>query len=352
MFSKVTLFKSVVTCSQKKLLCSFNPQIRLLCSLVPSTNEKIPKNALRIKRHSPKEAQLSGTKVAEIVTANDDAPVSSAFNLAAYVKQSPNLQELIKMGVNLHSIEKRKGLGQFVLNLDFERDVKSHLIFLHDLGIPAESFGDFITKNPLIFKESIDDLTVRVNYLEHKKFQPSQIINIIQTNPFWLMFPTKRIDRRLGFFQTTFELTGAEVRQLAVTNPKLITYNMEHIRLNTFTIKEEMGFEKEEVKSLLLQRPKLWMLAQSSLHERIDYVHNVMKIPHEQIVLQPSIILHRKYRIKQRHEFLQAIGKDQYDCKKPLYVSLDDLVGGTDLEFVINVAKSTVATYDAFLRTL
>lgn len=184
-----------------------------------------------------------------------------SFNLAAYVNKSETLQQLIKLGVDLNLIEKRKGLGQYILKLDFDNDIRNHLIFLNDIGVNSSLFGEIITKNPLIFKESIENFQIRMNYLESKKFTTNQIIRIIEKNPFWLMFTTKRIDSRLGFFQKTFKLNGDELRLVAVKQPKLITYQMEHIRKNTFSIKEEMGFDEDETKCLLLKKPRLWMMS-------------------------------------------------------------------------------------------
>lgn len=196
---------------------------------------------------------------------NDITPYfPPTFNLAAYVNKSDTLKELIKLGVNLNAIEKRKGLPQFLLKLDFEKDIKNHLLFLHDAGIPPSSLGELITKNPLLFKEDIDDLQIRVNYLESKKFEMTEISRIIEVNPFWLMFNTQRIDRRLGYFQKQFKLNGNQVRTLAVKQPKLITYNLEHIRVNSFSIKEEMGFNADEVKELLLKKPRLWMISKKN----------------------------------------------------------------------------------------
>lgn len=70
-----------------------------------------------------------------------------------------------------------------------------------------------------------------------------------------------RIDRRLGFFQTYFELTGDQVRKLASSGssgPKLITYNLGRVKDVTFTIKEEMGFTGSEIVKILLARPRIW----------------------------------------------------------------------------------------------
>lgn len=182
------------------------------------------------------------------------------FNFLAYFKESETLQQLVSLGVNLSKLEKKKGIPQFLLKLDFERDMKDHLLFLKDVGVPAEQFGWFLTKNPLIFKETIEDLHTRIYYLESKKFKMEQITQIVSRNPHWLMFSTRRIDNRLGFFQKNFELAGNEIRLMSLKEPRLVTYNMEHIRMSSFSVREEMGFNQEEVKSLLLGKPKLWMI--------------------------------------------------------------------------------------------
>lgn len=183
------------------------------------------------------------------------------YNLAAYVNKSELLQQFIQLGVDLSAIEKRKGLPEFVLKLQLNEDVKPRLLFLKDQGVPAERYGEIITKNPLIFKVDLDDMQTRVNYLEAKRFSKTQIQRILTLNPFWLMFSTRRIDKRLGYFQKEFGLKGDDVRFLASKLPRLITYNMEHIRQATFCIREEMGFDKEEIKCLLLSKPRLWMLS-------------------------------------------------------------------------------------------
>lgn len=72
---------------------------------------------------------------------------------------------------------------------------------------------------------------------------------------------TVRIDRRLAYFQERFDLLGKEIRYLSTKRPQLITYNLHHIRTNTFVIEEEMGFENNEIKKLLLDKPKIWMLS-------------------------------------------------------------------------------------------
>lgn len=84
----------------------------------------------------------------------------------------------------------------------------------------------------------------------------------------------------------------------------------------------------------------------------MDYIHNQMQISHDEIVKSSSILQFREHRIKQRHEFLKLIGKAQYDPTKDLYVSLTQLVAGTDVEFALNVAKTSYSQFETFLRQM
>lgn len=182
-----------------------------------------------------------------------------SFNLAAFVNKSETLQQLVQLGVDLSKCDKKKLVPPMLLQLNFEVDVKPRIQFLTSIGVPADRLGYLLTKNPFLLKEPLDDLQVRVNYLLSKKFSREAIARIASNAPFFLMFSTQRMDRRLGFFQKTFELTGDEVRHLVARLPKLPTFSLHTINMNTFAIKEEMGFSKEETKKLLLSFPKLFL---------------------------------------------------------------------------------------------
>lgn len=66
-----------------------------------------------------------------------------------------------------------------------------------------------------------------------------------------------KIDRRLGMFQNEFSLIGDEVRLLVTKQPKLITFSIHHLKVNTFSLREEMGFEAEQLKKMILDTPRL-----------------------------------------------------------------------------------------------
>lgn len=77
-----------------------------------------------------------------------------------------------------------------------------------------------------------------------------------------------------------------------------------------------------------------------------------MGIDNDQLIKDPFILTVRTFKVKERHGFLKSIGRAQYNPKMELYVSLSDLIKGTDEEFALNIAKRPYEQYDAYLRTL
>lgn len=278
--------------------------------------------------------------------------VLPSYNIAKYANKSHTIQELIKLGVVLHKYESDVDLMEFLLKADFEKDLSPYIRFLHDCGVPADYLGHFFSKNLHIFKQDLDDLHTRIRYLRFHEYNVDMIKTIICKNPLWLNHSVKSIDTRLGHFQHNFKLSGYEVRKLSVTGPRLITYRMKHINENTFAIKEEMGFDNKETKTILLKMPNLWLKSRKNIVNTFDYAHNEMKLSHALIMSDPCILLCRKRRLEHRHTFLVKLGRAQYDPTKPLYVSFRDLICGSDAEFCKNVAKSNIEVYDLYLKTM
>ena len=152
-------------------------------------------------------------------------PLPVSFNLAAYVNHSETLIKLVQLGVDLSEMDKNPKKAKYILKLDFDRDIKSHIQFLHDHGVASDQLGNFITKNPFIFQEDLENLEIRINYLKSKKFSSDNISWIITRNPLFLNKSTKDIDKYLGNLQKQFFLTGDEVRSIITRCAKLVTYD-------------------------------------------------------------------------------------------------------------------------------
>nr|CAG4652119.1 EOG090X0C5Y [Triops cancriformis] len=274
------------------------------------------------------------------------------FNLASYVNKSPLLQEFVKLGVELHKWDKKPGVSNLILRKRFDEDIAPVLRFLVDNHVHPDSLGRVISKNPLIFREDQDSLQSRVEYLYSKRFTGEMVGSVLTKNPYWLNFSVERIDRRLGFFQTYFGLKGSEVRQLAVKNPKLITWNLWSVKEVAFTVKEEMAFGRDETKHLLLEAPRIFHTNRDTLVRRFEVVHKLLKLPNETILNFPQLLTTREFKLKERHLFLQSLGKAQYNPTRENYVSPLDLSLPDDSEFCTKVAKVPVHHFNDFLKTL
>ncbi|KAG8441773.1 hypothetical protein GDO86_010811 [Hymenochirus boettgeri] len=178
-------------------------------SLLPSINVDILVQELE---EVPPLSPLEEITEDEAVQIDADLPIPPAsFTLQDYVDQSETLRKLVLLGVDLSKIEKRRNVANFLLKLDFERDVTKILLFLKDVGLEDELLGAFLTKNPFILTEDLENLQKRVSYLALKKFSKEGISRMVVKAPYLLNFSVERLDNRLGFFQKELGLSAEKV---------------------------------------------------------------------------------------------------------------------------------------------
>ena len=78
--------------------------------------------------HGPNEEGTSVTDIHHEDISHIAPYFQPSFNFAAYVNKSESLQELVKLGVDLHKLEKKKDVPNFLLQLNFESDMKAHIM--------------------------------------------------------------------------------------------------------------------------------------------------------------------------------------------------------------------------------
>lgn len=272
--------------------------------------------------------------------------------LRDYVDSSETLQKLVMLGVDLSKLEKRPNVGTFLLKLDFEKDISKILFFLKDVGVEDNQLGPFLTKNPFILSEDLDNLHKRVAYLSSKKFSRTAIARIVSRAPYLLNFSVERLDNRLGFFQKQLGLSGEKTRDLVTRLPRMITGSLEPIKENLKVFEIEFGFRKNEIQQIALRVPKMLAGNKKKLTETFDYVHNTMGIPHHIITHFPQVFNTSLLKIKERHEFLTFLGRAIYDPTQPNYVSLDKLVSMTNETFCEEIAKTSTQDFEQFQKNM
>lgn len=181
-----------------------------------------------------------------------------SYNIASFADKSKTVQELTKLGVELWKFDKDLDIVKMIVSLNFDKDVRPYIQFLHNTGLPVDQLGDFITIFPKIFTEDLDDLHTRIRYLRAHNYTPKMIVTILSKYPLWLSLTTQEIDTKLGYFQNEFKLKAQEVRMLTLKMPKLVNYDKMILEKKSFAFMKEMGFDRIQTKLILLTSPRLW----------------------------------------------------------------------------------------------
>ncbi|XP_072426267.1 transcription termination factor 3, mitochondrial isoform X5 [Chiloscyllium punctatum] len=304
---------------------------------------------LDVPPYSPFD-ELSEEEALQIEASPSLPPTS--FTLRDYVDQSETLTKLVLLGVDLSKLERRPNVANMLLRLDFNRDVKERLLFLKDIGVDDHLLGAFLTRNPFILTEDMENLQMRIQYLQSKKFSKEAISRMVSGAPYLLNFSVERLDNRLAFYQRELRLNVQKTRNLVTRLPKLLTGSLEPVKENLKVCRIELGFRDNEIQHMAISVPKLLLASKKKLTRLFDYLHNTMGIPHHLITKFPQVFNAKFLRIKDRHLFLEHLGRAQYDPTQPNYVSLDKLVATPDEVFCVEIAKGTLLDFEAFQKTL
>nr|XP_019946417.1 PREDICTED: transcription termination factor 3, mitochondrial [Paralichthys olivaceus] len=276
----------------------------------------------------------------------------ASTSLRDYVDKSETLSKLVQLGVSLWKLEKRPNVGSMLLRLDFNTDVAPRLLFLKGIGVEESRFGYIITHNPFILTESLENLQTRVNYLKSKKFSSETLASMVSRAPHLLNFSVKRMDNRLGFYQQQLQLSASNARNIVARLPRLLCGSLEPVKENLKVCKIELGFKENEIQHIVIAVPKVLTANKRKLTQIFDLLHNTMKVPHHLITKFPQVLNTKYLRIRERHLFLEYLGKAQYDTTLPNYISLDRLVSLPDEAFCTELASATLEDFYMFQKTL
>ncbi|KAM9737460.1 transcription termination factor 3, mitochondrial [Menidia menidia] len=277
-------------------------------------------------------------------------PVSTS--LRDYVDKSETLTKLVQLGVNLWKLEQRPNVGSMLLRLDFKADIVPRLLFLKEIGVEDSRFGYIITHNPFILTENLENLQARVNFLKSRKFSSETVASMVSRAPYLLNFSVKRLDNRLGFYQEQIKLSASNTRSLVARLPRLLCGSLEPVKENLKVCEIELGFKGNEIQHIVIAVPKVLTANKRKLTQIFDFLHNNMKVPHYLIAKFPQVLNTKYLRLRERHLFLEYLGKAQYDPTLPGYISLDRLVSLPDEPFCSDLASATLEDFYLFQKTL
>ncbi|XP_047461200.1 transcription termination factor 3, mitochondrial [Mugil cephalus] len=316
---------------------------------LPPTENQMPFDLDAATQLSALE-EISDEEALSIFPPSAIPPASTS--LRDYVDSSETLSKLVQLGVNLWKLEQMPNVGSMLLRLDFNTDVAPRLLFLKEIGVEDSHLGYIITRNPFILTEDLNNLRARVNYLKSKMFSSETVASMVSRAPFLLNFSVKRLDNRLGFYQQQLSLSASNTRNIVARLPRLLCGSLEPVKENLKVCEIEFGFKKNEIQHIAIAVPKVLTANKRKLTQIFDYLHNTMKVPHYLITKFPQVLNSKYLRLRERHLFLEYLGKAQYDPTLPNYISLDRLVSLPDETFCTELASATLEDFYMFQKTL
>jgi len=256
------------------------------------------------------------------------------------------------MGVDVYRWNQPNVKAKYILTLNFERDCIQHLVFLNELGIKNKDLAQFLSYNPWIFKETIEDLNVRINYLESKGFNQENIRNILIRAPFLLNLSTKMLETKLNWFRNKFHLINNEIHDFVIRAPKLLSLPLQDISNTYFNMHTKLNFEYLELNKLFKQYPKLFIYDYKLIELNFDFLYNEMNISRQRLIDYPPILKQSFQQLRTRCLYLKYLNRQQFDPTKPNFISLKDLCLKTNDLFCQYVTKTSIQHYLNFMKTL
>ncbi|KAI6173401.1 MTERF domain-containing protein 1, mitochondrial [Aphelenchoides besseyi] len=275
-------------------------------------------------------------------------PPIHARSLASYVNHLPALQLLVDIGVDL---EPR--LGQELLKLDEERDIKPKLSFLlKEIGVKTTDIGSYLTRNPYFLIQKNEDLKERLQYLKDHKFTRQEIAKIVVANRYWLNTDISIVDSRLGWLQRQFQLDGNNLRSLIVKEPRITYFGVGPLQRLVLFFNGDLQFQPGDVKKIMCNDPRVFMCDLEQIRLSYNYMNRVMRIENDQIAEYPLALRCPVSGLRRRNEFLHRLKLDQYNSELPNYISLQRLLHPSDKYFSETVCRKFLSDYNRFLKTL
>ncbi|GMT02812.1 hypothetical protein PENTCL1PPCAC_24986, partial [Pristionchus entomophagus] len=286
-------------------------------------------------------------------------PPSHSRSLVPYVNHSPLLRVLVDVGVNLFEIEcKYPAVPRHLMRLQYA-EAGAKIRWLVSIGFTPECLGEYLTRNPYVLIQNLDDMKARVNYLASIKFTRKEILKLVSEFRFWLNIDVKTTEKRLDTVTGMFGLRKPVMRKVLVKEPRLLMFGLGPIKRNWDLLTAEFGLSAAEVKGMLIEDPRLFIMDQRVLAVNFSYATRVMGLQPAQLVQQPLLLRVAPHALRSRHEFLRTLGRARYAESQPAgkdlaaneIIPIPDLLLASDAEFAERAGRVTPASYDIYLRT-
>uniref|UniRef100_A0A914LDR4 Uncharacterized protein n=1 Tax=Meloidogyne incognita TaxID=6306 RepID=A0A914LDR4_MELIC len=286
------------------------------------------------------------------IPTEDIMPPTHSHSIAQYANFSETIQMLVDMGVDLfESTQNDPRLGQALVRLDWERDVKPKIYWLHkSVGFLPDDLANYLSRNPYFLLQKQEHLNAHLNYLTYRRFTFPQIRKIVLESRYWLNDSIERLDARLGWLHRQFLLPSKQLRLVVVKEPRIIAFGIGQISGTVRSLNAQCGFSQKDLRLMLVADPRLFLCDIRRMLVSYNYLAYIMKIENEQIVQFPCALRCPITGLRNRHEYLHRLKKANYIPKTPNCITLYKLLHPSDRYFSENVAETPLEDYNRFLK--
>ncbi|XP_054978676.1 transcription termination factor 4, mitochondrial [Sorex araneus] len=183
---------------------------------------------------------------------------------------------------------------------------------------------------------------------------PEPVFVALKTNPQLLKLPVAQVRKRCGHLRK-LGLGEGKMKRVLLCCPDILTMHQRDLEAILEVLKDKCLFTVQQVTEILHRCPYVLREDPDELEYKFQYAYFRMGVAHADIVtsgfLQYSIT-----KIKQRHVFLERLGRYQTPDKKgqtqvpnPL---LKDILRVSEAEFLARTACSSAEEFDVFKKLL
>ncbi|KAM4835997.1 transcription termination factor 4, mitochondrial isoform 2-T2 [Thomomys bottae] len=222
---------------------------------------------------------------------------------------------------------------------------------LHDMGFTDAHINDLFRIQPKVNHKQLLDIISEFILLG---MDPEPVCVALKRCPQLVKLPVAQMKKRSSYLRK-LGLGEGKLKKVLSGCPEIFTMRHQDIDSVVQVLKEKCLFTGEQVTEILSRCPSVLQESPDALEYKFQYAYFRMGIKHLDIV-KTKFLRHSITKIKQRHIYLERLGRYQTPDKKgqtqianPL---LKDILGVSEAEFLARTACSTAEEFGVFKALL
>lgn len=184
--------------------------------------------------------------------------------------------------------------------------------------------------------------------------RPEPVCAAVRRRPCLLELPVARVRQRCAYLRR-LGLGEGKLERVLRCCPEVFTMRQQHLERLVGVLRDKCLFTAQQVAEILYRCPQVLQEGPDELEYKFQYGYFRMGVKHVDVV-RTEFLRHPITRIRQRHTFLERLGRYQTPDKKgqtqipnPL---LRSVLGVPEAEFLSRIACSSPEEFEVFKKLL